>query len=239
MTAPVLGQTVIVKIASSPVRVVPAIVSLVTDEDTVNAVGQIDIDDDWPANGPGDTHPGFAFFGITRGSGLNQWQDAPVPVTTEDAIAAALDGYATEAFVESEVAGAGYASESYVNNAQAACQALPGAGSTVSLALNTPRQPSTTRPVRVSVSGDWSWNLTAIGTQSGTLTLASDSASSPSTARARATCSRSVGVGVVVSDAGTMPIFVSYEVPIGHYYTIATTGTGTFGASPLVTEQVL
>lgn len=221
-TAPKVGQTVIVKLTSSPLREVPAIVTLVTDANTVNAVGQIDVNDDWPDNGPGATHPTYPFFGATRGTGIGQWHDADVPVTTQDAIDAA-----------------GYATESYVNNAQAVCQAIPATGATISLALNTPRRPSTTRPTRVSVSGDWSWTLTAIGTQAGTMTLASDSSSTPTTARARATCSRGIGVGVTVSDSGTMPLSLSYEVPAGHYYTLATTGTGTFGASPLVTEQTL
>jgi len=241
MTTPVVGQTIIVKIASSPLREVPAIVSVVTDTNTVNAVGQIDVNDDWPDNGPGATHPTYPFFSITRGSGVLQWRDAAVPTQVQAAIDTAASGFATEAYADAAAAGAtaGLASETYVNNAQAVCQALPGTGATISLALNTARRPSTTRPTLVTVTGDWSWNLTAIGTQAGTLTLRSDSSSSPTTARARATFSRGIGVGVTISDSGTLPFQVSYEVPIGHYYTLATSGTGTFGSSPLVTEQTL
>lgn len=224
MTAPVQGQTVIVKIASSPVRTVPALVTLVTDADTVTAVGQIDINDDWPSDGPGETHPCYPFFSITRGSGLNQWQEAAVPVPTNVAIATAVSGLATEA---------------YADNAQAQCQALPAAGSTVSLALNTPRRPSVTRPVKVTVSGDWAWVLNAVGSQSGVCTMQSDASATPSTARARATCARGIGAGITVNDTGTTPWHMTYEVPTGHYYTLATSGTGTFGAAPLVTEQVL
>lgn len=118
------------------------------------------------------------------------------------------------------------------------CCTLPGAGSTVSLATNTPRQPSATRPVRVTASGSWSWSLSAIGTVAGTLAIHSDSSSSPTTPRAHAPCSRSVTVGVVVGDAGSLPWCLEYVVPAGHYYQLATSGSGTWG-DLLVTEQVL
>ncbi len=88
------------------------------------------------------------------------------------------------------------------------------------------------------MSGSWSWSLSALGTVAGSCTLQSDASATPTTARAVASCSRGLTVGVVVGETGTMPWFLEYEVPAGHYYTLATSGTG-IGASPLVTEQVL
>jgi hypothetical protein len=219
MTAPVLGQTVIVKIASSPLREVPAIVSLVTDEDTINAVGQIDINDDWPSNGPGATHPGYPFFGITRGSGLNQWRDADVPVTTMEAID-----------------DAGYASEIYVDNAQAVCQALPSAGSSqVSLGLNAARRPSTTRPVRVSATGQISLTSTLLGAKVAAVSLLSDASNPPTTNRGIQQFNLS-GVAATVSP----PWSLSYEVPVGHYYMLATSGADAAGVSlATLQEQTL
>lgn len=236
MTAPVLGQTVIVKIASSPLREVPAIVTLVTDANTVDCVGQIDVNDDWPDNGPGATHPTYPFFGCTRGSGVNQWRDAAVPVTTTEAIADTLDGLATEAFVDTAISEAGYASEVYVDNAQAVCQALPAAGSSqVALGLNAARRPSTTRPTRVHATGQITLSSTLLGAKAAAVTLLSDSANPPTTSRGTQPFNLS---GVVATVAP--PWSLGYEVPANHYYMLATSGADAAGVSlSTITEQVL
>lgn len=175
------------------------------------------------------------FFSVSKGTGIGEWQ----PVAVTDAIAAAIT---------SAVSGglAGYASESYVDAAIAALPsdddsglcAVPGAGSTVSLALNTARTPNASRPTLVTVSGSWSWSLSATGTVAGTLSVKSDSSSTPTTAVATLPFSRSVTVGITVGDAGSIPYSVSYHVPAGHSYVLATSGAGTFG-TPLVVEQTL
>ncbi len=234
MTAPVLGQTVIVKIASSPLREVPAIVTLVTDANTVTAVGSIDINDDWPDDGPGATHPNFPFFGITRGSGVNQWRDADVPVTTQEAIDGA--GFATEAFVGTAVSEAGYASETYVDNAQAVCQGLPAAGSSqVSLGLNAARRPSTTRPTRVQATGQITLTSTLLGAKVAAVSLLSDASNPPTTSRGIQQFNLS-GVAATVAP----PWSLSYEVPTGHYYLLATSGADAAGVSlATITEQTI
>jgi hypothetical protein len=78
----------------------------------------------------------------------------------------------------------------------------------------------------VVVSGSWSWNLTALGTATATATLKSDAASTPTTARQAAPFSRGITAGVTVGDTGTMPFSMTYVVPAGHFYAIATTGAG-------------
>lgn len=240
MTAPVLGQTVIVKIASSPLREVPAIVSLVTDEDTINCVGQIDINDDWPADGPGLTHPGFPFFGITRGSSVNQWRDADVPITTTEAIDSAITGagFATEAYADAAAADAvdGLASEAYCDNAIATCQAVPSAGtSQVALGLNAARQPSTARPVRVYATGQITLTSTLLGARVAAVSLLSDSAAVPTVSRGI----QQMNLSGVVATVG-VPWSLEYEVPAGHYYMLATSGADAAGVSlASITEQTI
>lgn len=113
--------------------------------------------------------------------------------------------------------------------------AVPGASSTVSLAASTPRQPSATRPVAVMLTGSWSWNLTAIGTQTGSLSFQSDSSATPTTPIFAPSWSRSVTVGITVGDAGTIPVCMTYIVPPGDYYQVVTAGGATFS----IREQVL
>lgn len=228
MTAPVVGQVVLLKTQSSPtVRIAPAVVSLVIDENTVNCDALIDSTADWPVSGTPYTHPCVLYTSVARGTGVGQWQEAELPPTVTAAIQAAV-----------AAATSGLASTSYVDTEVDTCVALPGAGTHPSLALNTPRQPSTTRPVRVTVSGTWSWSLTALGSVSGTATLQSDATSSPTTAQGVAPFARSLTVGVTVGESGTFPFQLTYDVPAGHYYQLATSGGGTF-AITLVTEQVL
>jgi len=129
----------------------------------------------------------------------------------------------------------GLATTSAMTAGDAGRMAVPGASSTVSLSSGTARQPSSTRPVLVMVSGSWSWNLTAIGTQTGSLTIKSDSASTPTTVIRAPTWSRGIGVGVAVNDTGTMPVEIDVIVPTGHYYSVTAAGGATF----TVREQVL
>lgn len=112
---------------------------------------------------------------------------------------------------------------------------VPGASSTVSLSSGTPRQPSTTRPVLVMVSGSWSWNLTAVGTQTGSLTLKSDSGSTPSTVIRAPSWSRGIGAGLSINDTGTIPVEFDLIVPPSHYYSVTAAGGATFS----IREQTL
>lgn len=134
----------------------------------------------------------------------------------------------TAAAAAASTASAAQATASSAAAAAAVAAQQPAAGSTVSLALNTARQPNASRGTRVSVCGTWAWNLTAIGSQAGTCVLQSDSSATPTTQRGSAPFTRSVGVGVVVADSGTLPWFMAYDVPAGHYYRIATGGAGTY-----------
>lgn len=114
--------------------------------------------------------------------------------------------------------------------------AVPIAGAPVTLAVNTPRRPSTTRPTTVTVSGGWSWTLSAIGTQAGALSLKTDTSATPTTVVITQPFSRGLTVGLSVGDTGTVPYSFTYDVPTGHYYTVGVSGTGTFGALT-ITEQ--
>lgn len=110
-----------------------------------------------------------------------------------------------------------------VPDASSRC-AQASAGSAVTLALNTARNPSTvrgdSRGTRVRVSGTWTSTITA----SGTVDLRSDSASTPTTVRDNQLPAVTLAIGVGV----TVPWSLQYDVPSGHYYTVATSGTGTF-----------
>lgn len=179
--------------------------------------------------------------GKVRGSGVDQW--LPVPVTDEvsAAIAAAvsggLSGYASEAYVDAAI-------EAIPADDDTGLCAVPGTRSTpASFGFGSAaRRPSTTRPTRVTVCGTWSWTLSAIGTATGTLTVKSDSSTTPSTIIALLPFSRSVGVGLNVNDAGTLPIYMQFDVAAGDYYALVTSGVaggGSFGATPLVFEQTM
>lgn len=125
---------------------------------------------------------------------------------------------------------------------EASLPAQAGAVSTVSLALNTPRQPNTDRATRVTISGTWSWTLNAVGTATGTVALKTDSSATPTTVVITMPFSRGIGVGISVNDAGTECFCWTFEVRAGDYYEIVTTnvaGGGAFGATPLVVEQTL
>jgi len=177
--------------------------------------------------------------GKARGSGVDEW--LPVPVTDEvsAAIAAAvsggLSGYASEAYVDAAI------EEIPADDDSGLC-AVPGARSTPSgfTIGSAARQPSTTRPTLVTVSGGWSWTLSATGTATGTLAVKSDSGSTPSAVVISMPFSRGVGVGLSVNDTGTMPYSVQFVVAANDYYALAQSGVanGSFG-TPLVVEQTM
>ncbi len=122
-----------------------------------------------------------------------------------------------------------------IGGAPPASCAVPGASTSQSLAASTPRQPSTTRPVMVMLTGSWSWNLSATGTQTGSLSFQSDSSATPTTAIYAPAWSRGISVGLSIGDTGTEPICMSYIVPPGHYYQVVVAGGATFS----LREQVL
>lgn len=187
----------------------PACITAIVSGSTVNLVA-FTTGDDWFPGMPGDI-PASYVGGAAQGTAVGEWQE---DTGVDPSVSAEIDA---------DVAGR--------------C-AVPAEGSSVGLALNTPRQPHATRPVRLSVYGTWAWVLSAIGSQSGTATLKSDSASTPTNTHGVASCARGISVGITVGDTGTMPWSMSYEVPAGHYYQIATTGTGTFAITH-IDEQVL
>lgn len=113
--------------------------------------------------------------------------------------------------------------------------AVPGASSAPSLSSGTARQPSTTRPVLVTVVGTWSWNITVLSTVTGSLTFKSDAASTPTTTLYAPSWSRGITVGVTIGDTGTMPVMWTYVVPPGHYYSVTAAGGATFS----LREQVM
>lgn len=149
-----------------------------------------------------------------------------------------LGGYATESYVDT--ATADYATESYVDTAIAAIDysdlattaevataiaaisyagfvVTPSAGSSVSLALNTARRPSTTRPTRVSVYANVALASAILALQTATLEMRADTGSTPTTVVA-GPLTASSGVGNVGTQV--VPITLTYDLPANHYYTI-------------------
>jgi len=177
--------------------------------------------------------------GKARGSGIDEW--LPVPVTDEvsaaiaTAVSGGLSGYASEAYVDAAI------EEIPADDDSGLC-AVPGTRSTPSgfTIGSAARRPSTTRPTLVTVSGGWSWTLSATGTATGTLAVKSDSGSTPSAVVISMPFSRGIGVGLSVNDTGTMPYSVQFVVAANDYYALAQSGVanGSFG-TPLVVEQTM
>jgi hypothetical protein len=102
-------------------------------------------------------------------------------------------------------------------------QVVAAAGvSQLSLGLNAARQPSSTRPTRVTATGTIALTSTLIAPQSAAVKLLSDNASTPTTSRGEQQASLS---GVAASM--TVPWSLTYDVPAGHYYSLSTSGAGT------------
>lgn len=85
------------------------------------------------------------------------------------------------------------------------------------------------------VSGSWSWNLSALGTQTGSLTLKSDANATPTTVIRAPSWSRGISVGLSVGDTGTIPVEMDIIVRPGDYYSVTAAGGATF----TIREQVL
>jgi len=121
------------------------------------------------------------------------------------------------------------------STALAGLVAVPGASSSVSLAIGTARNPSSvrsdSRPTRVTVSGTWSWTLNAIGSLSGTINALCDSNSNPTTVVGSTTSARALTAGVTLGETGSMPFTLTFDVPAGSSYKLSTSGTGTFAVS--------
>lgn len=217
MTTPVLNQPILLRITST--RTVPAVVTKVIDDDTVDLVAFADISGAyWAYDGasgtPTDGNASWLFTSVVRGTGVGNWQDAVVSPAVSDAIASA------------------------VASGTAGLASMPSAGTSPSIVIGTPRQPNTARSVRVSVSGTWTGSLSVTGSASGTIELRSDAASTPTTPRldAQAGFSATLTLGLVLGQ--TIPWSLNYDVPAGHYYVLAISGGGTF-AITRATEQVL
>ena len=190
MSDPVLGQLVTYR--TSETRTAVGIVTLVTNSTRVNFTAVADTADDWPVtNIPTTIHPAHLYEDVDKGSGVGEWQECDLPAPVADAVNALI----------------------------ASATAVP-AGSVVSLALNTARQPSTTRATRIVVSGTWTTSVTA----SGVVALKADGASTPTTVvdDAQPAVTLAVGVGI------TLPWKLVYDLPAGHFYQVATSGGGAF-----------
>jgi len=118
------------------------------------------------------------------------------------------------------------------STSEAGFVAVPGASSSVSLAIGTARNPSSVRgdarPTRVTVSGTWSWTLTAIGSLSGTINALCDSNSNPTTVVGSTSSARALTAGVTLGETGSMPFTLTFDVPSGYSYKMTSSGTGTF-----------
>lgn len=101
-------------------------------------------------------------------------------------------------------------------------------GSAPSLVSGVPRKPNDFRPVFVEVSAAFTWNLTAIGTQTGSIVIKNDDQETPTTVTHTFPFSRGIGVGVTVGDTGTMPFYFGFWVRPGNFYSVTAIGNVTF-----------
>ena len=177
------------------------------------------------------------FFSIAKGTSVGQWQSVPVTDEIAAAIASAvsggLTGYATTSYVTAAVAGlattasvadAITTAEGYAATGDAGRCAVPAAGTSVSLALSTPRRASTTRPTRVTVYGTIALTSTLLTAQNATVELQADSSSTPTTTVGGPLTGSLSGVAA----SSTVPFTLSYDLPTGHYYQVVqTAGAGT------------
>lgn len=151
------------------------------------------------------------------------------------AIASAVSGLASSSSVSSAIASAvsGLASTSAVSSAiAAAIAAIPPfddsglevvavAGTSHSgLGLNAVRQPSTTRPTKLNITGAFDMTSTVLGPQTASVDLLSDSSNPPTTRRGRQRGALS-GVGA----HAIVPWHLNYEVPPGDYYKLASSAS--------------
>jgi len=206
-----LGQPVTVQITSGRYSI--GLISKIISGDTVNIDAFTDGVNPWPTV---DTFNGLVAGSLTsvaKGSGVGEWQEVDVPDTVLASITDAISGIT------------GFATEGYVDGAAAACCPVPVAGASVSSpALNTPRQPSATRPTRVTVYATVALTSTLLTPQSATVEMRADSSSSPTTAVGGPLTASLGGIAATA----TVPMTFTYDVPAAHYYTVVqTAGAGT------------
>jgi hypothetical protein len=170
------------------------------------------------------THGGVIvrrFSGVTLGSGVGQYQ---MDLSSMGSLAGTSDLSAVNSSMQTLLGE--FSDPQFGNSALLSavtnCVVSPIAGSTISLALNTSRNPSTIRndgrSTRVRVSGTW----TSLVTGTGIVELRSDSNTPPTTVRDNQTPGMSSVVAI------TVPWSLEYDVPAGHNYLVATSGVGTF-----------
>jgi hypothetical protein len=140
------------------------------------------------------------------------------------AISAAVSGLASTAFVASSIASAIAAIPP--DDYSGLC-AVPAAGSPVTLALDTARQPNTSRPTRVTIYGIAAMTSTLLGAQSATVTVLADAASTPTTTVAVVGPMTLSGVVATATHAWT----ATYDVPTGHRYMVTAAGNASAGVS--------
>lgn len=224
------GQRVEVQITSG--RWSLAQISKIESGDTVTLVALTDGVNPWPTS---DTPNGLvagSISGVTKGTGVGQWRELALPGYEQDAVASIATG---------SVSLTGYATEEYVDagdqSTAAARVATPAScGSTISLAINTARNPSSarsdSRPTRVSAVVTW----TAVITGTAAAEVVCDSSSSPTTVVMSVPFAATLALGVGV----TTPVVIDFEVPDGWSYKVRA-GTGSSGTVALVSvyERVL
>lgn len=210
MTA--VGQQAVYRLGAS--RYMQAIVTKIVSGDTVELVAFQD-GAAW-GDGDGTNIAAKLYDSVALGTGVGEWQPGTL---VSAAITAATTDLATYSYVDSETA--------------SLCE-VPGAGSSqVSLGLNAARRPSTTRPVQVNATGQISLTSTLLGAKAAAVSLLSDASNPPTTSRGTQPFNLS---GVVATVAP--PWSLTYDVPPGHYYMLATSGTDAGGVSlSTITEQ--
>lgn len=224
------GQRVEVQITTG--RWSLAQIAKVVSGDTVNLVALTDGVDPWPTV---DTPNGLvagSLSGVAKGTSVGQWRELAMPTCEQDAIATiaagsvSLVGYATEAYTDEAT-----------EEAVGACVATPATcGSTVSLAINTARNPSSARsdgrPTRVSAVVTWAAMLT--GTAAAEVVC--DSSSTPTTVVMSIPFSATLALGVQAA----VPVVIPFEVPAGWSYKVrAATGSSGTVALASVYERAL
>jgi hypothetical protein len=209
--SPTVGQVVLLKTSSSPARMSPAIVSKIISGDTVNLVAVADSTTDWPDPVNQDyTHGAWLYTSVAKGTAVGEWQESTIPAPLTDAM---------DAYAEGRLA-------------------VPTGWSSPARTLNSNYKPSSTRPVRVTVSGTWSGTLSATGSLGGTIQLLSDTASTPTTVcdDQQPAFSATLLVGVALTQV--TPWKLTCLVPTDWNVRLSTSGTGTFAITS-VTEATL
>lgn len=220
---PTIGQIVLLR--TSETRAAPALVSKVLGPELVNLVALIDAPEDWPVTGVPSTHPTWLYTSVAAGPGVGQWQPAELPASVQGAIDAAVAagllgaGFATMA--ELEAATSGLASAAALAEAIATRQAAAGPGTESPIGVNVTRIPNATRPTRVTATGTIKVASTLLLPQAAAVELRSDAQAEPGTVRG---VQRAALSGVIATM--TVPWCLTYDVPAGHSYRLATSGTG-------------